>query len=145
MCSTGSGFGSCRSPQSFMNASTSFFVTRPMRPVPVTLLRSMLCSAAMRRTTGVTGGSAPCGVAFCSSTCGSPGFAPASSRARTVPTSTVAPTSTRISVTRPLSGEGTSVSTLSVEISTITSSRSTQSPTRLCHSTIVPSATDTPI
>src|SRR5439155_5260321 len=36
-------------------------------------------------------------------------------------------------------------STLSVEISTIASSASTQSPTRLRQATIVPSATDTPI
>src|SRR5438067_517108 len=66
-------------------------------------------------------------------------------RASTVPTSTVAPTSTRISDTRPLAGEGISVSTLSVEISTIGSSASIQSPTRLRQETIVPSATDTPI
>src|SRR3954453_9159290 len=65
--------------------------------------------------------------------------------ARTVPTSTVSPTSTASDATRPLAGDGTSVSTLSVEISTIGSSDSTQSPTRFFHSTTVPSATDTPI
>ena len=42
-------------------------------------------------------------------------------------------------------GAGTSVSILSVEISQIVSSASTQSPACLRHSTTVPSATDTPI
>src|SRR4051812_49986647 len=51
----------------------------------------------------------------------------------------------RISVTRPLTGDGISVSILSVEISTIVSSRSTQSPGRFFQSAIVPSATETPI
>src|SRR3954470_13245050 len=98
----------------------------------------MLCSAAMRRTTGEMGG-------LCSSGCASPGDAPVSIVASSVPTSTVAPTSTSIDVTRPVAGDGTSVSTLSVEISTIGSSASTQSPTRFFHSTTVPSATETPI
>src|SRR5881227_4506268 len=66
-------------------------------------------------------------------------------RASTAPTSTVTPTSTASSVTRPVAGDGTSVSTLSVEISTIGSSDSTQSPTCFFHSTTVPSATETPI
>jgi hypothetical protein len=34
------------------NASTSFFVTLPPRPLPSTFARSMPCSAAMRVTTG---------------------------------------------------------------------------------------------
>src|SRR3954454_21986194 len=51
----------------------------------------------------------------------------------------------RISVTRPLTGDGISVSILSVEISTIVSSRSTQSPGRFFQSAMVPSATETPI
>src|SRR3954452_409823 len=63
----------------------------------------------------------------------------------TGPTSTVAPVSTSIDTTRPVAGDGTSVSTLSVEISTIGSSDSIQSPTRFFHSTTVPSATETPI
>ena len=45
----------------------------------------------------------------------------------------------------PAAGDGISMSILSVETSQIVSSASTQSPTRLCHSTTVPSATDTPI
>ena len=47
--------------------------------------------------------------------------------------------------TRPLAGEGISTSILSVVTSQIGSSASTQSPGRLRHSTIVPSATETPI
>src|SRR3954466_15328877 len=99
----------------------------------------MWCSFAMRRTTGETGGGCS------SSTCGCPGRSSVSIVASSVPTSTVAPTSTSTAVTRPVAGEGTSVSTLSVEISTIGSSASTQSPTRLRHSTTVPSAPDTPL
>src|SRR3954452_11665208 len=72
-------------------------------------------------------------------------MAAVSIRASTVPTSTVMPTSTARSTTRPDAGDGTSVSTLSVLISTIGSSDSTQSPTRFFHSTTMPSATDTPI
>src|SRR5919206_1637110 len=66
-------------------------------------------------------------------------------RASTVPTSTVVPTSTMISCTRPVAGASTSVSILSVEIEAMISSASTQSPTCFFHSTTVPSATDTPI
>ncbi len=44
----------------------------------------------------------------------------------------------------PLTGAGSSTSTLSVEISTIVSSRSMKSPTFACHSRIVPSVTDSP-
>ena len=61
-----------------------------------------------------------------------------------VPTETVSPSGTRISVTVPLTGEGTSESTLSVETSNRTSSSATASPTRLCHFVIVPSVTVSP-
>src|SRR5436305_6446981 len=110
----------------------------------------MWCLAAIRRTTVEIGGGCssrppPTGHRAPSSTCASPGTAAVSMRASTVPTSTVTPTSTASSPTRPVAGDGTSVSTLSVEISTIGSSASTQSPTRFFHSTTVPSATETPI
>src|SRR5436309_5332824 len=62
-----------------------------------------------------------------------------------VPTSTVAPSCTRISVRTPLPGLGTSVSTLSVEISSRGSSAATCSPCCLSHLVTVPSETDTPI
>src|SRR5207248_3200361 len=143
MCS-----GGCDAGASSTNAITSFLVTRPRRPVPGTWARSMPCCSAILRTTGEIGGAWPLPVAgggACSSTWGSPGVALVSIRASSVPTSTVVPTSTTISETRPLAGDGISVSTLSVEISTTISSASTQSPTRFFHSTTVPSATDTPI
>ena len=62
-----------------------------------------------------------------------------------VPTSTVSPSWTRICVTTPLAGLGTSVSTLSVEISSSDSSAAISSPTCLSHFVIVPSETETPI
>ena len=48
-------------------------------------------------------------------------------------------------LSRPDAGEGISTSILSVVTRQMVSSRSTQSPGRLRHSTIVPSATETPI
>ena len=65
--------------------------------------------------------------------------------ASTVPTSTVSPSCTRICVTTPSAALGTSVSTLSVEISRSGSSRWIESPTCLSHFVIVPSETETPI
>ena len=65
-------------------------------------------------------------------------------RAMTWPTVTVSPSSASSSVTVPLAGAGSSTSTLSVEISTIVSSRLMNSPTFACHSRIVPSVTDSP-
>ena len=62
-----------------------------------------------------------------------------------VPTSTVSPSWTRISAITPDAGDGTSVSTLSVEISSRLSSALICSPTCLSHFVIVPSETDTPI
>jgi hypothetical protein len=61
-----------------------------------------------------------------------------------VPTSTVSPATTRISVTTPDAGDGISVSTLSVEISTSTSSSATVSPMFLAHERMVPSVTVSP-
>ncbi len=62
-----------------------------------------------------------------------------------VPTSTVSPSWTRISASTPDPGDGTSVSTLSVEISSRLSSALICSPTCLSHFVTVPSETDTPI
>ena len=61
------------------------------------------------------------------------------------PTSTVSPSCTRISARMPFAGEGTSESTLSVEISRSVSSSSTSSPTALAHERTVPSITLSPI
>jgi hypothetical protein len=60
-------------------------------------------------------------------------------------TGTVSPSPARSSFTTPVAGAGTSVSTLSVEISTIVSSASIVSPTFFAHRVIVPSDTLTPI
>src|SRR5205823_11934829 len=62
-----------------------------------------------------------------------------------VPTSTVSPSETMICWRTPEPGLGTSVSTLSVEISSSGSSASTVSPSCLSHFVIVPSETETPI
>ena len=64
--------------------------------------------------------------------------------ARTAPTSTVSSSSARISRTTPAAGEGISVSTLSVEISSKGSSASTVSPTCFNHRLTVPSVTLSP-
>src|SRR5215203_4977785 len=65
--------------------------------------------------------------------------------ARTAPTSTVSPSLTFISSSLPAAGEGTSASTLSVEISSSGSSFSIVSPTALSHFETVPSVIDSPI
>jgi hypothetical protein len=62
-----------------------------------------------------------------------------------VPTATVSPSCARICVSVPEPGLGTSVSTLSVEISSSGSSASTCSPSAFSHFVIVPSETETPI
>ena len=65
-------------------------------------------------------------------------------RTMTAPTSTVSSSSCRISTMVPATGEGTSVSTLSVETSRRASSTSTVSPTCLSQRVMVPSVTDSP-
>ena len=65
--------------------------------------------------------------------------------ASSVPTSTVWPSGTKISETTPSPGLGTSVSTLSVEISSSASSRAIASPGCFSHFVTVPSDTETPI
>src|SRR2546422_238121 len=64
--------------------------------------------------------------------------------ASSVPTLTVSPSGTLIETTFPPTGEGTSVSTLSVEISNSGSSRSTVSPSFFSHLVMVPSTTVSP-
>jgi hypothetical protein len=70
---------------------------------------------------------------------------PSPMMATTVLMGTVAPGSTRISLSTPEAGAGISASTLSVEISKSGSSRWTRSPTFFIHLVIVPSAIDSPI
>ena len=64
--------------------------------------------------------------------------------ASSVPTWTVSPSGTLICRIFPATGEGTSVSTLSVEISKRGSSRSTDSPSCFSHLVMVPSTTVSP-
>src|SRR5690242_13274381 len=103
---------------------------RPPGPVPLTAARSTPSAAATRAATGVTlapsgtdGGTSPAGRgAVVGSGAGAvvveaAAAAPALIRAMTCPTPTVSPASARISVIVPVAGEGTSASTLSVEIS----------------------------
>ena len=78
-------------------------------------------------------------------TCASPGFASVAIRASTVPTSTVSPTSTRISSSRPAAAPRRRCRSCRWRSRRSTSSASTQSPTCFFHSTTVPSATETPI
>ena len=70
---------------------------------------------------------------------------PAVISASSAPTLTVSPSAAWILTIVPETGEGTSASTLSVEISTSVSSAATLSPTCLCHSRTVPSETESPI
>ena len=69
---------------------------------------------------------------------------PSPMRAMTAPTSTVSSSSARISTRVPATGDGISVSTLSVETSRSGSSTSTVSPTDFSHWVMVPSVTDSP-
>ena len=65
-------------------------------------------------------------------------------RARRAPTGTVVSTCTSIASRVPATGEGISVSTLSVETSRSASSTATWSPTFLSQRVTVPSLTDSP-
>ena len=64
--------------------------------------------------------------------------------ARRAPTGTVVSTGTSIARSVPATGEGISVSTLSVETSRSASSTATESPTFLSQRVTVPSETDSP-
>ena len=126
---------------------------RPPGPVPAIALRSMPSAAATRAATGeilassATTGAA-CGAAAplpdVSTGAGRAAPAPTFIRAMTWPTVTVSPSSARISVIVPAVGAGSSMSTLSVEISTTAWPSCTSSPTLTDHSRIVPSVTDSP-
>ena len=138
----------------------------PARPLPATAATSTPRSAAARLATGeidvpsgtetaplpapleVVAVAAAESAAPLESGAGAAATSPPSPRvisAITWPTFTVSPSSARILVTVPVAGDGTSASTLSVEISTIVSSTFMGSPSDRCHSRIVPSVTDSPI
>ena len=136
-------------------ASTSALVIRPPRALPWTVVRSIPCWAATRLATGealpASAGAEPVGCAAAPSVAagaagaaGAVASAPAVMRAITWPTDTVSPSWARISTIWPVAGAGSSMSTLSVEISTTVSPCLTESPTLTAHSRIVPSVTDSP-
>ena len=70
--------------------------------------------------------------------------APSPTMARSVPTGTVSSSATRISWSVPATGDGISVSTLSVDTSSNGSSTATESPTFFSQRVTVPSVTDSP-
>ena len=157
----------------FAAARTSALTIRPSRPLPGSVPRLTPRSAAARFAIGealtdsfelpasAAAGAAPAALPFDStdpfvsaidaepfeSAAGAAATASGSAviSAITCPTLTVSPSSARIFVTIPAAGEGTSASTLSVDISTIVSSSPIVSPSEQCHSRIVPSVTDSPI
>ena len=93
----------------------------------------------------LTGSSSSAGAAASSAGASLAGVSSASPIiAMTPPTSTVSSSSALISRMTPATGEGISVSTLSVETSSNGSSTSTVSPTDFNHWVIVPSVTDSP-
>ena len=107
--------------------------------------------AAGASATGAAGagsatGAAGAGSAAAGAAAGSAAAAPEPSPifARMAPTSTVSSSATRISSITPETGEGISVSTLSVEISSSPSSASIVSPTFLSQRVTVPSVTLSP-
>ena len=148
----GAGAAGGAPPLPSTSASTSSFVTLPPRPVPSTPVRSSPCASAIRTATGVAFASplpvfgfAAEGSAGAAGLAGAAAAAPGWIRATIVPDWTVSSGSARISATTPATGDGISASTLSVEISTSVSPSETWSPTCLCHSSTVPSWTDSPI
>src|SRR5574337_379264 len=149
-------------PPLLPDLTRSSLVTRPSRPVPVTLAGSMSCSVATRRPAGERSSAPPgallsafgcpalagAGVlasgfdASCGASLAGAAAAPSSMIAMTCSPFTVSPTSCLISFSTPSTGEGTSSTTLSVSRSTRFSSRATASPAFLCQLAMVASETD---
>ena len=100
--------------------------------------------AAGSRGGGAGAGSGAAGGGGGSDAAGTGAAASEPRRASTWPTSTRSPSLARISESTPATGEGTSVSTLSVDTSNSASSRATSSPTCLNHRVTVPSVTVSP-
>ncbi len=112
-----------------------------------------ICGAA---ATGAGAGATGCGAGTGATGCGAgagwavmAGAGAAASPGPTmtasgVPTATVSPAGTRISSKTPAAGDGTSVSTLSVETSRRISSSATESPACLAQRRMVPSVTVSP-
>jgi len=105
----------------------------------------LLGGGAFGGTAADTGGAAGGALVLAAADGAALATSPSPMMATTVLMGTVAPGSTRISLSTPEAGAGISASTLSVEISKSGSSRWTRSPTFFIHLVIVPSAIDSPI
>ena len=98
-------------------------------------------------SSAAAGGASGCAAAGGASGCAAAGPLPlvGAISASTAPTWMVSPSAAWTFTTVPSTGAGTSASTLSVDISTSVSSAETESPSALCHSSTVPSLTESPI
>jgi hypothetical protein len=149
-CSTSTGGGGCcngalGAEKVFPEAcSTSPLVTRPSRPVPWIAEVSTPLSAAIFCAAGMTGGGVlafSLGSSRFSSFLGE-ALASVSIWAMTSPEPTASRLFFRIFTRMPSAGAGSSSTTLSVSMSIRFSSRATFSPSFLCQSSSVASATD---
>ena len=146
----GSSTSTC-SPTSFSQRVTVPSVTDSPSAGSTTSMPAAAAAGAAGAAAGAAGAAGAsatgAGAAGASAAAGAAGAAapePSPMIARAAPTSTSSSSGTRICSTTPATGEGTSVSTLSVETSTRGSSTSTCSPTSFSQRVTVPSVTDSP-
>ena len=143
----GSSTSTC-SPTSFSQRVTVPSVTdSPSAGSRTSVPEAEPAAGAAGATAGAAGASATGAGAAGAVAAGAAGAAapePSPIIARAAPTSTSSSSGTRICSTTPATGEGTSVSTLSVETSTRGASTSMVSPTSTSQRVTVPSVTDSP-
>ena len=144
----GSSTSTC-SPTSFSQRVTVPSVTdSPRAGSRTSVPEAEPAAGAAGAAAGAAGASAAgAGAAGAAAAAGAAGAAapePSPMIARAAPTSTSSSSGTRICSTTPATGEGTSVSTLSVETSTRGASTSMVSPTSTSQRVTVPSVTDSP-
>ena len=144
----GSSTSTC-SPTSFSQRVTVPSVTdSPRAGSRTSVPEAEPAAGAAGAAAGAAGASATgAGAAGAAAAAGAAGAAapePSPMIARAAPTSTSSSSGTRICSTTPATGEGTSVSTLSVETSTRGASTSMVSPTSTSQRVTVPSVTDSP-
>ena len=143
----GSSTSTC-SPTSFSQRVTVPSVTdSPSAGSRTSVPEAEPAAGAAGAAAGAAGASATGAGAAGAAAAGAAGAAapePSPMIARAAPTSTSSSSGTRICSTTPATGEGTSVSTLSVETSTRGASTSMVSPTSTSQRVTVPSVTDSP-
>ena len=143
----GSSTSTC-SPTSFSQRVTVPSVTdSPRAGSRTSVPEAEPAAGAAGAAAGAAGASATGAGAAGAAAAGAAGAAapePSPMIARAAPTSTSSSSGTRICSTTPATGEGTSVSTLSVETSTRGASTSMVSPTSTSQRVTVPSVTDSP-